>query len=535
VVMVVLILVMASAVGAFAATITVTSPAAGAQWKAGTSQAIDWTSSSDVGPVKVLLQKGAVTFAVLESSVGFPGSLKNEFLWTVPLDLMNGQDYAIVVISNKNPSIKGTSGAFSINKPTANNGKLASSTAKPPSAVGNVIIVNQPAGGIFWQPGATNKITWTNLSGDTTGKVDLVLYLGNNLVRPIAADVPINQGSLDWKIPADVIPGNQYRIQVASATNSALQAFSDFFSLLTPTITVTTPAGGENWAIGIKHDITWKYAGNVGNFVHISLQPEPGTQGAAAVLAADIHLDGGGKGTFSWPIPANSQPGAYRIKVISENPGVVGTSAPFSLNVEGKPVITVTETITYNAQTNNRVEYYTWRRDFGEKICWDTWTLPVPQNFNGIADPGQGAIRIGYTDWSRDTYSNNNPYDLSTSVGWKENALYRSYIHFDLKGVKGKVKWVKFISAGGPLTGGPLCALNAPWSGSSQELFKLAPPGLDLNNKDQLCSVVQKWIDDPDHNNFGLIMIGPDEYLMAATKEWTGIYNNVQLQISIEH
>jgi len=94
-------------------------------------------------------------------------------------------------------------------------------------------------------------------------------------VKTITANTPIGangSGSFDWAISADQEKGAQYRIQIISTTNSAYRATSDTnFTILPPSITVTSPNGGETWTRGSQQSIQWTYMGNPGAYVKIQL------------------------------------------------------------------------------------------------------------------------------------------------------------------------------------------------------------------------------------------------------------------------
>jgi subtilisin family serine protease/predicted secreted protein len=97
------------------------------------------------------------------------------------------------------------------------------------------------------------------------------------------------------------------------------------------TITVTSPNGGESWAPGSSHDITWTYTGGPGAEVAIEL-----LKGGVlnSTIAAATSSGSGGTGSYPWTIPAGATPAAdYRVRVVSTtNPAATDTSdADFTL------------------------------------------------------------------------------------------------------------------------------------------------------------------------------------------------------------
>ncbi len=106
----------------------------------------------------------------------------------------------------------------------------------------------------------------------------------------------------------------------------------------TPSITVTSPNGGETWAIGETHNITWtSTAGIIGN-VAVWIQQQGGSA-PQAIIASTPNT-----GSASWTIPANITPANnYRIGVSGNNNNIVDWSNNnLTITATNTPSITVT-------------------------------------------------------------------------------------------------------------------------------------------------------------------------------------------------
>lgn len=75
-------------------TITVTAPTNGVQWAAGTSHAIQWTSTGPVGPLRIEVRKGTTVVRTLSSTRPPSGS----YTWTIDPARLDGTDYRIRVV-----------------------------------------------------------------------------------------------------------------------------------------------------------------------------------------------------------------------------------------------------------------------------------------------------------------------------------------------------------------------------------------------------------------------------------------------------
>lgn len=93
-------------------------------------------------------------------------------------------------------------------------------------------------------------------------------------------------------------PNTVYYVR-AYATNSAGTAYGneETFETLEPSITVTSPNGGENWVMGSSHAITWTSAGVAGN-VEIAYSIDNGYNWT------DITASTENDGSHPWTVPA---------------------------------------------------------------------------------------------------------------------------------------------------------------------------------------------------------------------------------------
>jgi hypothetical protein len=122
------------------------------------------------------------------------------------------------------------------------------------------IQLTSPNGGEVWFVGETHNITW--FSEDFTGpnvKLEFSTDAGVNWM-PIINSTP-NDGVHPWLIPDTL--STQCRVRVSDEADGIPSDVSDSnFTISVPlSITVTSPNGGEFWATGSSHDITWTWAG----------------------------------------------------------------------------------------------------------------------------------------------------------------------------------------------------------------------------------------------------------------------------------
>ncbi|MCK4762653.1 MAG: hypothetical protein KAW12_10690, partial [Candidatus Aminicenantes bacterium] len=154
------------------ATITVTNPIGGETWDKGSSQNITWSSTGEMADsVKILLFQGSVQVREITPSTPNSGS----FAWIVPADLTTGQ-YAITV-QTIDSAVTGDSNIFSIDDAP-------------------YIEVLSPNGGESWTQSTVQNITWN--AHRIAGSVKITLWVGDQSIGTIAADIDAEAGSYSW-------------------------------------------------------------------------------------------------------------------------------------------------------------------------------------------------------------------------------------------------------------------------------------------------------------------------------------------------
>lgn len=279
--------------------ITVTGPDGGERLQVGTAKTIQWTYHGNAGPtVRIELLKGGALNKTVDTGIPVGVGGTGSYNWIVPLSQTAGEDYRIKVTSEVN-------GAFS-------------DTSNADFAITPGIAVTSPNGGESWGAGSAQTISWKYM-GNPGDSLKIELLKAGALNSTISAGTPIGNdgsGSYTWAIPADQPPASDYRIRVASASDSQCTDTSDNnFTVIPVSITVASPNRGQSWTVGTTLNIQWSYSGNEGDLVRIEL-----LKGGVvdSTIAAGTPIGTWGSGTYAWVIPLNQAPGSdYRIRVTS--------------------------------------------------------------------------------------------------------------------------------------------------------------------------------------------------------------------------
>lgn len=280
--------------------IRVDSPNGGEMLELGTTCNITWTHSRLFNNIHIVLQQNNANVALIAKNIDpSPGS----YSWTVG-DCVNGAvtagtNYKIKIAEIGAPVSDRSDAAFTI-------------TTNTPA-----IAVTAPNGGEDWVLGTPQNITWN--SQYLTNNIHIVLQQNDTNVALIAKNIDPTPGSYSWIVgdclKGAVNAGSNYKILIMEMNSTVIDKSDATFNILTtlPTITVTSPNGGENWPMGSSQDITWTAAGLSAN-LYLILQ-QNGSD--VALIAKNVNP---AAGSYTWTVGNCAQgtvnPGTnYKVKI----------------------------------------------------------------------------------------------------------------------------------------------------------------------------------------------------------------------------
>lgn len=356
--------------GRVLSSLALTSPGAGVQWGAGTSQLISWSSTGSLSgnvSIDIYQHQPDGTDQFVNNIAPSVPLTDNQYLWAIPTTLFPGQQYRVKISSVENPSVF-----------TFSDGVL---TITPPPTQPTITLTS-PASGTQWGAGTGQSIAWTT-TGDLSGYVNLDIYQHQSdgtdqFVNNIASSVPLTDGQYLWAIPAILSPGQQYRVKISSVANPTVYAFSAGVFTITvpvqPSFTLTSPASGTQWDAGTSQQIAWTWTGGLSGIASIDLfqHQSDGTDQFVNNIASAVLLT---NGQYLWAIPPTLSPGQqYRVKISSvANPTISAFSSGFFsiLAPPAQPTLTLTS-------PGAGVQ---WSAGTSQQISW-TWTGSLSGNVN---------------------------------------------------------------------------------------------------------------------------------------------------------
>ncbi len=206
-------------------------------------------------------------------------------------------------------------------------------TDKIPTAIARVtvgsvssapsITVLSPNGGEVWQVGSTQTIRWAtkNLTLTNSNAISVALQKGGQFQRLLFTTT--NDGVELWVIPTDLTAGNDYKIYIyctpvggaamCESSDTSDAPFSIVAATSQPSITVTSPNGGEALIKGQSYFIRWAQTGFASDgWIQLQLRDAVNPSTMVKLIAQSIEL-GIPAGTLNWIVPSDIPDGKYLI------------------------------------------------------------------------------------------------------------------------------------------------------------------------------------------------------------------------------
>jgi hypothetical protein len=220
---------------------------------------------------------------------------------------------------------------------------------------GPYVQVASPRGGELWGAGSIHEITWLSKDVDRV-RIEYSLDGGTSW-GPVAENVDASSKFYSWTLPQTKSFSCKVRLTDVSDENHT-DTSNGFFTISPPFIKVTVPNGGERWATGITHVITW-----------VSLD--------IARLKIEYSTDGGStwnmvntvdaaSGSYSWTVPpVESEQCLVRL---SDASTAERTDVGDGVFIIMKPYITVTAPNGGETLVTGQEQVITWVMDGVGKV-----------------------------------------------------------------------------------------------------------------------------------------------------------------------
>ncbi|MCP5045780.1 MAG: hypothetical protein GY940_01310 [bacterium] len=298
-------------------TITVTSPNGGESWAVGTTQNITWTGSKTYSYVEIqyTVDDGA-NWTTETASTPDDGS----YSWTIPNNVTNLAKVWMKGYHSGGNAVDRSDATF----------KIVPASQAPPQ-----ITITYPNGGESIAAGSAKAITWTTGGGGTVTSVRIEYTLdgGNNWT--VLTTGTANDGNYTWNVPTTTTSNARIWVKGFSDSGNDIDFSDNYFSII-PSVTVTSPNGGESWDSGSSHNITWGTVGYVGN---VKIEYSTNTGSSWNSITSSTANDG----SFPWNLPTTASDN-YLVRVTEVSGHKVSDTSNSIFSVGGTPELAVDKT-----------------------------------------------------------------------------------------------------------------------------------------------------------------------------------------------
>jgi hypothetical protein len=214
-------------------------PNGGETWAGGFAHSIQWQTTGTISNVKLEYYDGLGWNTIMPSIAN-----TNGYSWAPDVSL-GGTGYKIRVSDALDPDVKGESAAsFTVQK----------------------IELTAPTVGQRKPAGSSTNITW-NSSGVSNMKIEY--SVNNGAWTSVTDSTPAAAGTFPWNTPSNFTASVNVKLRLSSTTidsdGNTMVLISDAFTVYGQ-LTLTAPAGGEQWTANTEHNVTWNTsAGTIAN------------------------------------------------------------------------------------------------------------------------------------------------------------------------------------------------------------------------------------------------------------------------------
>jgi hypothetical protein len=293
--------------------ITVTKPNGGELWTVGDTEQITWSVVGQLsGNLKLEYSKDNFISDVHLIDGAVTNTLTS-YNWLVPSDVSTTVRVRITDVGRAASTDK-SNGDFTI-LPTPE------------------ITLTLPNGGESWIIGTQHNITWIDNGGPISNNLKLEYTVDGSTWTTIATG-EANDGTYSWTVPDNASSTVRVRITDASRT-STTDVSNNYFIIAVPTITITSPNGGESWAVGDSAPVTWITVGSVSNELVFYYSVDAGS--TWTTIATNEANDR----NYTWTVP-NEPSSLARLKIVDGARPATSDTSDANFTIIPVPTITIT-------------------------------------------------------------------------------------------------------------------------------------------------------------------------------------------------
>ena len=358
-------------------------------------------------PSGYALNSGATT-AISGAPTGVTGtgsvSITGQVVTITGLSQASAQAVSLVLTNIKNPTVTGSTGVYQIKTTTSADATIDEKTNVAADTItGPILNVLAPTTGDSWPVTTTHTLKWRVDGTIPSGATVKLFYLKTDTtwgtVIPLSGEanneVSVTRGSpsdatgqVDWVLPTDAANATaQIKIEHSPAWSPAAITGLSASYKVTPFLGLTHPTGGQKWAVGSPHKITWQTQGTIARVtVEYSVNGGAWTPIVESYETANDGIVQNTSAGATWTPPAAAAHASVRIRIADSTDATNNTvSSPFKVT-----------TLAVTAPTASGLRYLAGSTQ-ANLITWTSTAVDNVSIFYSTAGSGGPWTQIGTT------------------------------------------------------------------------------------------------------------------------------------------
>jgi hypothetical protein len=276
-------------------------PVSSTKWPVGSAQDIKFTITGGTSPFVYWINyssTGGTTWGPIAGAQGGSGiNGQNTYNWNpIPPPTTMQAKLKVQILDNAGQKCYVESQQFEITTGSGDN---------PPT-----VAVTSPNGAENWNTGTVHDITWTATDDNTFPAACVnISYAPDGVSYTPIANGETQDGTYSWTVPTIATTTNaKVKVEVFDSIGQSSNDASDNAFTITngggdspPTVTITSPNGGENWTVATAPDITWT-ATDDNAFPSACVNLSYTTDGSTWTPIANGEMN---DGTYPWTVPSD--------------------------------------------------------------------------------------------------------------------------------------------------------------------------------------------------------------------------------------
>ncbi|MFH1698793.1 MAG: hypothetical protein ABH882_07025 [Candidatus Omnitrophota bacterium] len=208
---------------------------------------------------------------------------------------------------------------------------IVNDTSDSNVTIRGVLRIISPNGNERWDVLSHHNITWNTTGSISTVNITYSTDGGASYNRTIISSIAAVPSVYDWEVPDTI--SSLVKVKVSNLADGNVFDVSDDNANIVGKLTLSSPDGGEVWAVGSSQTISWTKVGSFSN-ITLSYSANGGIDYNYTINNGNNVSAGGGSGSYSWDVP-DVVSTTLKVKVANAADPVVNDTSNATFKIRG--------------------------------------------------------------------------------------------------------------------------------------------------------------------------------------------------------